>query len=324
MAIGITVFLSFSVTASLLEEFHWFFSLITHFREWFIVSFLILICTSLWVTRFRKTLLSVSFGCAIFHMVNLAPYWVPSQKKLSVQSEQAKPLKIFFANINFQNNKKNLLVKHLKREQPDIVLLIEVSEAWMEELTSLRGIYPYSKAIVKDDNFGMAALSKTPLQVREVFVDRLNVIPALFLSSKVSASSLNLVLLHPFPPIGEYGTLMRNHYLEVLSRQVRDLEPPLLLCGDFNTTPWTAIFQKFIKWSKLELVFTGILPRTWPTALPILRLPIDHCMTKGLKVTSYNKGPDINSDHWPLSIEALIDGNEKSHPPNRQPSSSHF
>lgn len=236
----------------------------------------------------------------------VAPYWMPPSKVPSAAKESSEvSLDIFYANLNSQNRDKSLLIDHLSKVKPDIVMLIEVTESWMKKLSSLSEVYPYSKAIVKNDNFGMAILSKTPLAVDKVFVDRQNLIPALFLHSEFSTSSLNLVLLHPHPPIGSYGTLMRDHYLSVLARQIHDLKSPLLVCGDFNTTPWTATFREFIEKSKLRLANNEGIVRTWPAGFP-LALPIDHCLTRNLKTMSYKIGPDIGSDHFPLIVRALF------------------
>lgn len=202
--------------------------------------------------------------------------------------------------MNSQNQEKHRLVDYLEKEKPDIVFLIEVNESWAKEIKNLEPIYPYAKAIVREGNFGLALLSKFKLETEDVLVDRTNMIPALFLRTESSVGPLNLVLLHAYPPIGKYGTMMRDQYLKTLSIRIASLKSPLLVCGDFNTTPWTSIFQQFIQNSALRLNADRLLPSTWPTTPFLPKIPIDHCLSKGIDIVSYKKGPNIGSDHWPL------------------------
>lgn len=214
---------------------------------------------------------------------------------------------VFFANLNSQNKDRSLLIKYLEKSRPSIVFLVEVNESWANELKKLKLIYPYSKAIVREGNFGMAVLSQNLLEVENVFIDRVNRIPALFLKTKNSIGVFNLVLLHAYPPIGEYATMVRDQYLDSMSHRISVLSSPLLVCGDFNITPWTSIYQKFLNNSDLEIDKSHMTPNTWPVTSLLPSLPIDHCLARGLKILNYEKGLDIGSDHWPLSLKISID-----------------
>ncbi len=47
----------------------------------------------------------------------------------------------------------------------------------------------------------------------------------------------------------------------------------------------------------------GLKP-TWPTSLPLLMIPLDHCLlSPGLRVTSFEVGPRVGSDHLPVLVE---------------------
>ncbi len=218
-------------------------------------------------------------------------------------------LRTFYANINSQNTTKEVLVSYLQARQPDIVFLVEVNNSWAQELTKLKPHYPFSEIILQENNFGLGVLSKTPLEVENIFVDRENMIPALFLKTQSPLGSLNLVLLHPFPPLGKYASLVRNQYLVTLSHRIKDIYSPTLVCGDFNTTPWSFIFKEFLQNSELELN-NGKTPITWPTTRFFPGIPIDHCLVKGLGITRYETGPDIGSDHWPLVVDLVRKGHD--------------
>lgn len=149
----------------------------------------------------------------------------------------------------------------------------------------------------------MAVLSKTPLKVKKILFDKETQIPALLLTTKGPWGALSLGLLHPYPPIGGYGTQLRDQYLNTISHRISELKSPLLVCGDFNTTPWSQIFKNFLTNSSLSFIQSQRAPSTWPTLWTAPSIPIDHCLVKGLKIITYERGPDLGSDHWPLHIQ---------------------
>lgn len=197
---------------------------------------------------------------------------------------------------------KKLIVTYLKNESPELALIVEFNSAWAKEIKKLESLYPHMKAVILESNFGLAVISKKKLTVDKTFVDRENIIPALFVSVESGDTPLKIVLLHSFPPIGGYGTLIRDRYLKTISRHIADIDGPVLVCGDFNTVPWAAVFQDFLRESHLEVSNTDSLIRTWPT-YPITSLSIDHCLHKNMNVSGYKRGPNIGSDHWPLLLE---------------------
>lgn len=299
----------FSITAHPLEDYYWLFSLVIHFREWFIGLGLVLLLILPWVTRWRLGALCVCLVSILLHSFEVVPY--RNIFKESHKIEFSKKIDVFYANLNSNNQDKTKLIEYLREKQPDFVFLVEFNESWAKEVKSIESIYPYAKAIVKEDNFGMAILGKTPLIVNNVFVERENMIPALFLQSKNVLGAMQLVLLHPFPPIGSYGTLLRNRYLGTLSRKIGQLTSPLLVCGDFNTTPWTSTFNSFLKNGGLNFGKIQFVKNTWFPSPVLPGLPIDHCLVRGLEITQYNVGPDIGSDHRPLVLSISQKQEEK-------------
>ena len=50
----------------------------------------------------------------------------------------------------------------------------------------------------------------------------------------------------------------------------------------------------------------GILP-TWPTFMPVLYIPIDHCLvTKEIDIIKLRTGRNVGSDHLPLIADLAI------------------
>lgn len=300
--ISVAILLLFSVAAIFLEDHLWYFSLIVQFKEWFLALSLIFLVSSCWIKKNKLIAISLGLSIVIIHTWSILPSYLGQEAHKTKVNPQEK-IDIFYANLNSQNDKKHLLIQYLQEARPEYVMLVEFNSHWAEEVSKLESIYPYTKAIMREGNFGMAVLSKTELVVTDVYVDRENMILALVLKTNHSGVPINLVLLHAYPPIGKYGTILRDQYLITMFRAINDLNGPTLVCGDFNTTPWTSIYKELLHTSDFRGIAGYMIPNTWPTTLFFPGLPIDHCLSKKLSFVRYEKGPDIGSDHWPLEVQ---------------------
>lgn len=129
------------------------------------------------------------------------------------------------------------------------------------------------------------------------------------------------------PPVGEPFALATTHndWPEPVTRQaeqfasLRDalatVELPLLLAGDFNSTPWSYTLRGFVAEAGLTR-FTynqPTFPKQWyyfgdwrPT--PAI-LPIDHVMGRGdIEVHDLHRGEPSGSDHLPIIVTFSVNG----------------
>nr|WP_255714518.1 endonuclease/exonuclease/phosphatase family protein [Pelagibacterium xiamenense] len=96
---------------------------------------------------------------------------------------------------------------------------------------------------------------------------------------------------------------------ETLAQALSTVQPPVLLVGDFNSTPWSYALRNFIAASGLTR-HTYNIPtfpqlwyylRDWRPAPAIL--PIDHVMTRGeIAIHAIATGAPAGSDHKPLLV----------------------
>lgn len=91
------------------------------------------------------------------------------------------------------------------------------------------------------------------------------------------------------------------------------VEPPLILVGDFNSTPWSYTLRGFVSSAGLTR-HTFNVP-TFPTLWYYLRdwrptipfLPIDHVMTRGdITIHNLRTGNPSGSDHLPIIVEFSV------------------
>lgn len=106
----------------------------------------------------------------------------------------------------------------------------------------------------------------------------------------------------------------QRQQLEALRGVVDSIEGPVILAGDFNSTPWSYALRNFVEEAGLvrQTVNLATYPmrwyyfRAWRDALPFL--PLDHVMTRGgIVVHDVRTGTRTASDHLPVVIDFSVD-----------------
>lgn len=102
--------------------------------------------------------------------------------------------------------------------------------------------------------------------------------------------------------------VQRQHdQLSALSALVDSIEGPLILAGDFNSTPWSYSLRDFVARTGLVRQTMNLLTypmswyylRAWRETIPFL--PLDHVMTRGgIVVHALHAGRPTASDHLPV------------------------
>lgn len=293
----LSVFMFSLTIVSLGEQLHWSIELFAHFREFLLLVSLCGLILALFQSVRLKAPLILFLSAIATHGLILISFWLNTAESFNKKMTDASEHNILVANINSANNQKDKLINYLNTSKDDTVILLEVTKNWGESLRSIEG-YPFSKIIALESNFGIAVFSRHPIGVTDVLTDRTNWIPHLILTIEASDGPLNLVVTHAFPPIGSYGHLIHERHLETLARRINSLAGPTLVCGDFNSAPWTRRFQNFL--NEAELKFQGdILSviRSWPNLIFFPRIPIDYCLKRDVHFVSTKTGPEIGSDH---------------------------
>ena len=248
----------------------------------------------------------------VFAMINLAvilPLYVGGQK---APAEPGQTLRAILMNVNTQLGDPERVSKFIKEANPDILVLEEINEKWVNDLQWLVEFYPYSCTEARADNFGICLLSKLPFEKSEVVYIGEAAVPSIVATINTTNGPLAIIATHPTPPINYLYAQWRDAQLSQLPEYIPS-DIPTVLIGDLNATPWSYQFKKLIKKSGLidSSKGRGIFP-TWPSKKLIIPIPIDHFLhSEDIFISNKKVGPDIKSDHRPLIVDFSIINNKK-------------
>jgi endonuclease/exonuclease/phosphatase (EEP) superfamily protein YafD len=277
----------------------WFFDLTSHFRGQY---FFILILSSLIFLLGKQP--AAAGGAVFFALINLA-FVVPLYIHSDPAIDAVRNRRILLLNVLQRNNHYEEVRSLIRSEQPDILVLVETNQKWLDELGKFQSVYPYSHSKPRDDNYGVSLFSREPLQEAEIRYFGDAGVPTVVAHLQSDEYSLTVIGTHPPPPKGALNSAFRNQQLDALADFAREQSGEVILCGDLNMSPWSPYFWRLLQKSGLQNSARGFgLQPTWPTDRPLLRVPIDHCLvSSGITISDRRIGPFVGSDHFPVILD---------------------
>lgn len=281
----------------------WFLDLFSHFRVQYFLGLLVVAVVLLFRRRLKVPLVFALF--AVVNLFTIAPLYFGQEAQPGAISRSYRAL---LMNVNSQTGVPEKVAQAIRELDPDIVVLEEIDDPWLSALSGAMRAYPYSKAMPREDNFGIGLFSKYPLVQSEIREAGEAEVPTVIAELELPDGRLTVIATHPLPPVSRENTRLRNDQLEWLSEVARQANSAVLLLGDLNATPWCSEFQRLLARSGLRdsSQGRGVLA-TWPTYLPLLLIPLDQCLySAGLHVTRKAIGPKVGSDHYPLVVDFVV------------------
>ena len=213
-------------------------------------------------------------------------------------------IKLISANIWAGNQDLSALLGLVKREQPDVLILIELTRDHIDQLASLNQGYA-QRLLLPLGHFGIGIwtnLADATLDFERLGADQYS---ALTLTTQVDGQPLWLLAAHPVPPLGSRNQARREQEQHDLLALIKRDPRRTVLIGDLNATPWSSAYRD---WQAAGLSAGDHWPT--PTWSPgegwgrILGLPIDHALAgDSWSVWERQVGEPIGSDHRPLMVE---------------------
>lgn len=283
----------------------------SHFQVQYLALSVLLAVVLGFITR--KLPFWLGLFCCVALAVPVVTWYFPPQER----SPEAGNLRVLVANLNYQNERYDLVADLVAQEEPDIALFMEVGQNWQNQLDQMVTLpYAYSQSTRQSE--GMTLYSRYDLTRTQVDLFGTERSASIMTHIEVNGQKLLLAATHPLPPTGERRFRSRNQQLQGLGSYLAAADEPIILLGDFNTTMWSPYYKRLARKTRLKNARRGfgILP-SWPTQRtfksvngPIALLfsvPIDHCFhSPALDVVDARIGAYMGSDHRPLIVDLSV------------------
>lgn len=229
--------------------------------------------------------------------------WVTASGPAPMGDGSGPVFSVATANVLLTNSDARPLMRWLARTRPDVVVLLEASPEYVDALAALEG-YPFREAIVRRDPFSMVLLARHPLLDAKPVRDA-DGIGRLEATVQWRGSIVDVVALHPAPPLSPHYHAARNRMLRLIAEQSLASGRPTVVAGDLNATPWSSAFSGLAARGLRRA--SGLRP-SWPADLRgVLGVPIDHVLVSPQWARLGNTvGPDIGSDHFPVVVGLVL------------------
>lgn len=272
----------------------WPVELATHFRvQYLVASIGVAVALALLGCARRATAM---LPIAVANAVVVAPYILPQAQAVTGTGT----VKLLVVNLAARNRSFDDLIDMVAREQPDIAVLAEYTPHAAAVLKSLHADLPHSRQIARDDAWGIALMSRLPIEQARIF--DLGETPAI---DARLGGGIRVIGVHLLPPTTTQRFAARNAQLESLAELAAGSETPLIVAGDFNLSPYSPYFGRWLRASSLSDTLAGQgLDFTWPSQFFLLGIPIDHVfVSPEFSVLTRRRLERFGSDHLPVLIE---------------------
>lgn len=229
----------------------------------------------------------------------IAPYYLTSN---NLKTTARSNFKISSINLLSSNSRTDLVKNYIEKENPDILILMEFTPEWNNELVPITKNYQYKQLVPRSDNFGIALLSKFKMKSSIDYFD-LNDKPSIVGNITIENEKYSIIATHPIPPISQRTFKNRNKQLSNIINKRSTFSENLIVIGDFNTSSFSNHFDSLLRGDlKDSRIGFGLLT-TWPADFEIFQTTLDHCLvSSNLEVLERSKGENIGSDHLPIHI----------------------
>ena len=314
MELAIIIISILSVVGSLLpfsKSKHWIIRGQASLRAFYLVLNVIMLVLTVLFLSFSivKLILYILLPVSLFVCLrSILPYsfFYPKTIKDATDSD-GNNIKVYIHNVYQFNNQYEREIKAIKKENPDVVLLLETGNDWDDALSDLDDIYKYVIKEIRDDTYGIIMMSKLAPIESEINHFVKDAIPSTEMLLNVGGNQIRILGIHPKPPIpGEVITSEpKDKEIKSSARYLADLpaEEHKILIGDLNDVAWSKVSKEFKKITGMKDVRVGRgFFSTFPTYSP-LQIPLDHVFcSPEMKIVAFKTLEDIGSDHLPVSV----------------------
>lgn len=250
----------------------------------------------------------IAAGIECFFILRFTPVW-PKQVKTAPASG-GWSIKILVSNVKQSNRAFERTVRRIRETDPDLVLLMETDQAWVDAMREPLSGYAHRTELAQSNGYGMIFAGRSePLscEVKHLLNDE---VPSIHLTLEGPRGSkpVRVIMIHPEPPVPADDTYGRDAEIGRVAQIARADDSPIIVTGDLNDVAWSHTTRRFLRVSKLLDPRQGRgLYNTFDARYPIFRWPLDHIFhSSHFSVRRLERLKDTGSDHFPIFFELVL------------------
>ena len=266
---------------------------------------LLALAAACFLGRYRyasMALIALMLATLIYHAAVLLPY-TPLQGALADSAcPSDKRLAVMVANVRLSNDPDGRLIEQVRRYQPDVFVVLEVNDQWLDALAPLEQSMPHTVHRTTGSYFGIALYSRLPLHSTEIRYLAGQDTPQIVTEVELrTGERVDFLGIHPRPPHPSQSALGRDAILLKAGLLLHDSDRPGVVAGDLNATPWERAVTHMREIGRLvdPRAGYGFLP-TYDAQSWWMRWPLDHVFYEaGFDALELIRGEAFGSDHFP-------------------------
>ena len=264
-----------------LSKYFFIFDLFSHFQLQYLIG-----------------LLLFSFGLSLYknikflliNIIYILFLFITFIQPVSFAQESINKTDIFFMNTKFKNTNNAPIINEIKKQNPQIIALVEPNKALIDEITDFFGS-PIIEINKKTNSYAIFS-KKQPISQQVINTESLSL-------CYVEFDDFILLTIHTLDPLTPAKRNINLNFFEEIDQIITKLDSEnkkFILTGDFNNTYYSATFRKHFKKYFQKNLYSWSLFMPWT-------IPIDHALSN--MPISTSRTPILSSDHVGLLIDIL-------------------
>jgi len=278
----------------------WFFTIFDFFRIQYAFVSVILIFISIYYANYF--LCAVNFTLILINLYRIRHFLPRPWVKPSYTSKT-----LMSVNAYDKNNDLSKLTAAIDIFDPEILLIMEVTEKLHLKLKDVFARYPYKLETPVRDGFRICLLSRHPMKNDAITHHGDSDSPLIKADFDIKGKKFTVFSGHPKPAFNKKWDDDRHAYFSEIEKIISNTPKPKIIMGDFNSVPWERHFVSFLKNTgmKSTLIDHGYKV-TWPSYFLPMGIPMDHILiSDDINYTDLTVGPNVGSDHYPISLDII-------------------
>lgn len=273
-------------------------ALVTDYLFW-AALLLLLLCLRCraWQLALGAGLLLLLSGTQLLSYPRVVPITAPAGEQ---------QLRLLVYNLHYRNDDLAAVAELVQAHDPDVVFLMEYSDAIQQQIEASFAAYPYRLIRTSRFTMGLALFSRLPIESAQIHRAEATRIPVFEAQLQLGEERFSFVGGHPWPPQPRWGDLHRRQ-MQAITSVAASSSRPLIVAGDFNAAPWSYSLRHLAEQADVRLVRRQLdVSKTWQP-VPGFGLPLDHVLVSDeWQVPDQQYGAPGGSDHLPLIVDVRL------------------